>query len=255
MPYDKITDNIYIFRNEEYFEVNIGALVLPSKIIMIDTGISKEEAQEFRDYIEKETNKKCEILYLTHAHGDHVGGLEAFSDCRIIASKLAIKKLKLKKDIPKIEYTDFIEVVDEEIKVIFKQTGGHSEDSSYVYCPNFKVLFAGDNLFRNMYPFGQEESSNPEVWISVFHEYLKLDAEYFIPGHQNVCSKDVIGKYIEFIEHLKNTILELHSKGKSKDEITAHCFSLNPFEDTVEDEGLANLKTRTIENWYKQWTQ
>jgi glyoxylase-like metal-dependent hydrolase (beta-lactamase superfamily II) len=255
MVYEKLTENIYVFRNEKYYNVVVGAIVLPNKIVMIDTGIDKGEAKDFRIYVEKETGKKCEILLITHTDGDHINGIQSFSDCKIIVSEHAIKKLESRENIPKLEASNYLEIIDEDVKIVYKKTGGHSGDSAYIYCPNYKVLFAGDNLFENMFPYGHDIASNPEVWISTLIEYLDLDVEFYIPGHQYMSSKEIIKVYIEFIKLLKKKILELHSIGKSKEEIIEYCFSLNPFEDTEVDEKLDNIKSRTLENWYNFWIQ
>ncbi|NHJ47479.1 MAG: MBL fold metallo-hydrolase [Asgard group archaeon] len=255
MTYEKLTENIYVYRNNGYYDVTVGAIVLPSKVVMIDTGMSKEEAKEFRDHVEKETGKKCEVLFITHFHGDHIRGIQAFSDCRIIVSEPAYKILSSEENMPKLEANNLLEIIDGDVKIIFKLTGGHSDDSAYVYCPNYQVLFGGDNIFENMFPYGQDKTSNPEVWISAFIEYLDLDVEYFVPGHQYLASKEIINGYIDFIKQMKKTMLEMHSIGKSKEEILEHCFSLNPFENTLIDENLDSLKTRTLENWFNLWIE
>jgi glyoxylase-like metal-dependent hydrolase (beta-lactamase superfamily II) len=253
MAYTKVNENLYLFIDESYYDVVVGAIILPNKIVIIDAGMNKTKLEKFRDYVEKETGKKCEILMLTHYHGDHTGGIQAFSDCRIIVSEPAFEILKEKKNFPVLESTNYLEIMDDDVKVIFKQTGGHSSDSAYIYCPKYKALFAGDNLFEDMLPYGQDQSSDPDIWISVFKEYLDLDAEYFIPGHQNICNKEIIQKYIEFLESIKAKMQELHSNGKSKEEIIEHCFNLNPFPHTKIYDQLKGLRQASYERWYDHW--
>jgi len=255
MTFTKLNDNIFLFIDESYFDVVVGAIILPSKIVIIDSGISNEKQKEFREYVEKETGKICEFFLLTHYHGDHIGGIQTYSDCKIVVSEPAYEILKEKKNIPILDGKNFFEIIDDEVKVIFKQTGGHSSDSAYIYCPNYKVLFAGDNLFENMYPYGQDKSSDPDVWISVLVEYLNFDVDYYIPGHQNVCNKQTIKQYIEFIKSLKILMQKLHSEGKSRAAIIEHCFNLNPFLHTEIYEKLKPLRQTTLERWYDLWVK
>lgn len=255
MSFKKVNENLYLFMNDSYFDVNVGAIALPNKLVMIDSGVDKEKLLEFRRYVEKETGKEFKILFLSHLHGDHTSGADVFSDCKIIASEYATEKLKKKSFYKSITATDSFDMNDDGTKIIFKQTGGHTQGSSYIYCPNYKILFAGDNLFENMFPYGHHESSDPDLWVAVLEKYLDLDVELFITGHQGICDKQIIKKYIDFIQLLKKIMQDLNSKGKTKDEIFSKCMTMDPFQNTIQVKRLETLKTRTIENWYKKWIE
>ena len=278
MAFKKVNENLYLYLNASYYDVVVGALILPTQIIAIDSGMHIAKLKEFREYVENETKKKFSTLFLTHHHGDHTIGNQVFSDCRIIATEQAMKKMEKekKKWTPErientgkwlkdssstdgLQYTlptetyEHLEIDDQGIKVIFKQTGGHTDDSAYIHCPNYKILFAGDNLFESMFPYGQENTSNPDLWVTVLEEYLKLEAEYYIPGHQGICDKQIVKDYIQFIEKLKSTMLELHSSGKNEEEIISHCQELDPYESSKQFMNLKGLKNSTLKNWYKFW--
>ncbi|NHJ38736.1 MAG: MBL fold metallo-hydrolase, partial [Asgard group archaeon] len=211
MDFRKVNENLYLFIDESYYDVVVGAIILPNKIVIVDSGMSVPEQKKFRNYVEKESGKKCKILMLTHYHGDHLRGIQAYSDCKIIVSEPAFEILKEERDLPILTAKDYFELNDDGIKVIFKKTGGHSSDSAYIFSPDYKILFAGDNLFENFFPYGQDQTSDPDIWISVLEEYLSLNVEYFIPGHQNICNKEIIQKYIDFIKSLKIKMQNLFS--------------------------------------------
>ena len=253
MTFTKISNQLYLFLNESYYDVVVGAIVLPNKIALIDTGIDADELLEFRKFVENETNKKCELVFITHYHGDHTVGLSALEDCEIILSEKSFEKIKEKIKAKKIIAKNYLEIMDDNVKIIFKNTGGHSKDSSYIFCPNYKLLFAGDNLFQNMFPYGQDETSDPDLWLKVFEEYLELDSEKYIPGHQNIIDKSIIKGYINFIQKLHEKMMELKDKGMGREEIISETKSLNPFDDTKDYEKLEMLKIRTLENWYEHW--
>ncbi|MFW9923666.1 MAG: MBL fold metallo-hydrolase [Candidatus Thorarchaeota archaeon] len=278
MNFYKAGDHLYLFINDSYYKVVAGAMELPNKLIMIDTGTHIKRIREFREYVENETKKKFEILFLTHYHLDHTWGNQVFADCRIIATKSLLNKmLEMKKTwtekkiaeyiaklddpestrglviTPPNEIASYLEIADNGVKVIFKQTGGHSDDSAYVYCPKYKILFAGDNLFRDMYPYGQDKTSNPDLMVKAYKEYLTLDVERFIPGHQDSCEKQTIKKYIHFIEQLKTEMVTLHHKGEAKEKIFEHCLSINPFHESEFEEPLQVLKNATLDRFYDFW--
>ncbi len=280
MTFEKINETIYLYKEPAYFDVVMGAIVLPSKIVMIDSGVNLPMVKEFREYVEKETKKKVEILFITHSHSDHTWGNQIFADCRIIAAPETLEKMNHEKEnlteenlekikammdesisldglviTPPTETHDYLEIIDDNVKVIFKKTGGHTADSSYVYCEEYKVLFAGDNLFESMYLYGQADTADPEKWLAALHEYQKLDAEYYIPGHQGVCNSKTIRSYIAFLNLMKTTIQEMHAEEKTKEEIIEELTPLKPFTKTKNYPALERLKEATIENWYNFWTK
>ena len=272
MTFEKINETLYIYKEKSYFDVVMGAIILPSKIVMIDSGVDFQKAKEFREYVEKETRKKTEILFITHSHMDHTQGNQIFADCRIISSpdvlvvmnhfiaSLTAEDLKeMLSDgfvvTPPTETHDYLEIIDGDVKVIFKNTGGHTADSSYVYCEKYSILFAGDNLFENMYLYGQAKTADPEKWLEALKEYQSLDAEYYIPGHQGICKTKSIRGYIAFINLMKTTIQEMHADEKTKEEIIEELTPLKPFATTENYPKLERLKQATLENWYNFWTK
>jgi glyoxylase-like metal-dependent hydrolase (beta-lactamase superfamily II) len=80
---DKITDRVYANCDGETGG-NVG-------IVVMDDGVAAVDAQypisayDFRESIPNVTRKPMTHLLLTHVHGDHVFGNQAFEDCMIIA--------------------------------------------------------------------------------------------------------------------------------------------------------------------------
>lgn len=281
MIYEKFGENIYVMIDDLFYDVVVGAIELPTKLIMIDTGMNLRKIKEFREEVEKVTKKKFETVFLTHYHGDHVIGNQHFSDCDIIASKWTLDRLNI--GFPK--WTDEIieeqkkriddplalvglkltpanksfegqmEITDGDIKVIVKQTGGHTKGSSYIYCPNYKVLFGGDNLFIDSYPWGGEESCDPDKWIDTLNEYLSMDVDYFVPGHGPVSDKEPLKYILAYFELVKSTMLKMASEGKSSEEILKKCYNLDFFPINEEEKGDVEMKQLTLKKWYAVWVK
>ncbi len=281
MGYKKVKENIYFYTDPNFYDVVAGAIELPTKLVMIDTGINLLEIKEFREWVEKTTGKKFEILFITHFHGDHSLGNQVFSDCRIISPKIHLEYMKMLKEhftpeniekeqsrlkdpralegleitLPTETFEGQFEIQDGDVKVIIKHTGGHTSDSSYVYCPNYKVLFAGDNLFVNSYPYGGHSSCNPETWLEVYREFLTLDVETIVPGHGPVTDKSYIEKEITFMEDFKETLKELSSKGVAEEKILEECFQkFFPPQETDSDDDIP-FRTSTVKRWYDHWVK
>ncbi|NPE06916.1 MAG: MBL fold metallo-hydrolase [Asgard group archaeon] len=279
MVFKKVNDYLYLLIDESYYDTISSALVLPNKLVIVDTGVHVAKMKEFRKYVEEKTSKKFDSLILTHHHSDHVMGNQFFSDCRIIATKTVAQKLKTWKKsmtteklarrieavedksafdglditLPNEIFDDYLEIIDEDIKIVVKRTGGHSKGSTYVYCPNYKILIAGDNLLSNFPPYGADPSSDPDVWINTLREYLTLDVEKYIPGHGKVSDDKLVKYMIEVIENIRDFIKEQVSLGKSKEEVQEEGYAKNfyPIED--DDSFEARAMRYTLSNWYKFW--
>ena len=112
MIYEKFGENIYVMIDELFYDVVVGAIELPTKLIMIDTGTNLRKIKEFREKVEEVTKKKFETVFITHYHGDHIIGNQHVSDCDIIGSKWTLERLNI--GIPK--WTD--EIIENQKKLI-----------------------------------------------------------------------------------------------------------------------------------------
>ena len=147
------------------------------------------------------------MVILTRFHSDHTGVTPVFSGCTIVSSHLLLKRLKEAKRkppqgyelvFPNRTFDDQLEIEDSPIRLIVKETGGHTDDSIYVYCPNYKVLATGGNLIVNAYPFGAK-GCNPDLWIQPLEEFLSSNVDYFIPDHRPVVGKDKVKEFLDYM--------------------------------------------------------
>ena len=279
MKFETINDKVFYYIDELFYNVVAGAIELPTKLVMIDTGINLRKVREFKKEIEEKTGKKFKIVFITHYHGDHLIGNQEFKDARIISAKEAKERAmkaqstwtdevieNQKKRIndpqaleglvitpPNEDFENEIEIEDNGVKVVTKQTGGHSDCSLYVYCPNYKVVFVGDNLFVNHYPWGGEETANPDSWIDAFNEYLSLDVEYIIPGHGPAIDKEELKYSLNYFELVKKTMKDMSKQGKTEEEILKKCFDLEFYPINQQEGGSPDGKNTTLKRWYDYW--
>ncbi len=245
MDIKEVTENVFAI-DDSSTRGNIAAYVLPTQIIAIDSGMHIPIVKSFREKLEADTGKKFTILIITHTHGDHVFGNQIYKDCQIIASKNTEDRMKesansdwspekleerikttedptalegLEIILPTMTFQDDYTIKDQDVEIIIKNTGGHTEGSSYVYCPNYKILTVGDNLFNESFPWGGDKTANPLKWISALKEYLSTEAEFFIPGHGNVGGKDKIEEFLSYLEQVTSLMSEMIKENQSDEEI------------------------------------
>lgn len=105
------------------------------KAIIIDAGIYDEREQErFVSYIKQQSLQPIALL-ITHAHPDHVCGIDFLKQEYGLAPILQPAEGRLE-----------ISSIDLHIEVI--STPGHKEDAVCYYLPKEKMLFTGDTLFQ-----------------------------------------------------------------------------------------------------------
>jgi len=272
MSIEKVKENVYAITDGST-RGNVTAYVLPSQIVFVDSGMHIPLIKEFREHIERETGKKASILFITHAHGDHVFGNQIFEDCEIITSELtheamvdsqknnwtpeALEEWKKNSEDPlaldglKIvlankTFASEYELVDGDVKVVIKRTGGHTEGSSYVYCPNYKVMFAGDNLFNHSFPWGGTPTSDPLKWVESIQEYLSLDVENYIPGHGSISGKETLEEFLAYLNKVISLMKEMIAEGKTEEEILEQADKIDYYPPKREQ-----WKALSLKKWYE----
>lgn len=226
-------------------------------MVLVDCGIQLSAVKETRREIEETAGKRVDTVILTHFHTDHTCALPEFHDCRIISSNLLLKNLKLagrktpegfKPTFPNETFSRQFEFQDDDIKLIIKQTGGHTDCSTYVFCPNYRAIAAGDNLWTQYYPWGGARGGNPDVWAQTLKEYLSLDAEHFIPGHGPVGGKNSVKVLLDYLNNVGNVMKEMIALGKSEAEVLRRGGEVE-----YPQSGGGHPHISTLKKWYKIW--
>lgn len=140
-------------------------------------------------------------IYLTHCHGDHIGGVthlknicggkilihrndsEGLNNTDInLAQYIGLDNIKLEAD-SRIDDNDLIHIGELEFEVI--HTPGHTKGGTCLYCKKQKCLFSGDTLFRGTWGRTDLPTSNLEqIMNSIVNKIMILPDETIVyPGH------------------------------------------------------------------------
>lgn len=179
------------------FQVNSYLIIDGKEAVLIDVGFNPDQIVE---YIEK-NNIELRAILLTHAHLDHIGGLEELRDKFNVdiyihkneAEWLINPKYNGSEDFPFFGevickpanklLTDYEELIFSNIKIKVIFTPGHTP-GGVSFLIN-KWLFTGDTLFNNS--IGRTDlwgGNHKQLIDSIKTRLLKLSNEVVVyPGH------------------------------------------------------------------------
>lgn len=165
--------------------------------MVIDPGGEVEKIAKMLDILKA----NVKYIYLTHCHGDHIGGVAELKQryggkilIHRIESKhlnntevnllpyIGMKEIDLELD-SRIDDNDLIHIGEIELRVI--HTPGHTKGSTSLYCEEQKMLFSGDTMFRGTW--GRTDlptSSLEDIMDSITNKLLVLPEDTIVyPGH------------------------------------------------------------------------
>jgi cyclase len=253
---------------------NVGVIALDERALVVDAQYPGS-ARMFREAIPRVTEKPLTHLLLTHVHGDHVFGNMIFKDLEIVSHRRLYEKMEnslknewapgnlekmletYRKDaperwwlfegleivLPKTTFTDRWELDGVE----FIHMPGHTDCCSVVYVPDDRLLFSGDLLFVNRFPWAGDPTANPDQWIESFTKILAMDVEKIIPGHGPVCDLDEVEKQLQWMKELRWIMKGLIEDGATEEEAISYKYrELYPTD-------RPEWQKRSYSRWYKVW--
>jgi len=207
-------------------EGTMGVVVTSGVKIAIDTSSYDGFARMVKQAIDLQFPGPWRFVITTHSHFDHVGGNQVFAT-PIIASTLTAERMRaftpewlhentqrwLQDGVldgrllesphivmPELLFDKKLTVRLADLSLQITRLGGHSEDSSVVYIPERKVLFAADLIFNDK-PAATAEADLAQ-WQRSLRRLQKLPVEFVIAGHGPPGGPELLAAQLDEIDAL-----------------------------------------------------
>ena len=266
-----VTASTLVAIDERLFS-NAAAVVLDDFIVAVDVGMRPYAGRLLRMALEEEYQRPVRFVCLTHYHADHAFGLRPFKDVALFGAFEIAETLKKSGEwspeafarrrrgepdggewldevefiVPTLLFRQRLDLTNRGRVVEFHHCGGHTRCSVYGYLPDEKVIFAGDLLFSEMFPFAGDISTDPEAWISTLRTWLCMDVDQVIPGHGPVAGVEEVERQLQFFEALKRNAIEAIQEGRDHTDIVV------PATYPMPDEKRWVLE-KTTQQWYSYY--
>ncbi|MBI4319271.1 MAG: MBL fold metallo-hydrolase [Chloroflexi bacterium] len=232
----QVSQNIYV--ETGFHGCNVGVLVTPEGLVMIDSPFSPSDAQVWK----KELARLGQITYLvnTEHHIDHTT-CNYFFPCPVIGTDQARAALDnpqvseaarrralelapeaapllegFKLRIPTICFSErmCLFVGGQEVRLI--RLPGHTTSGLAVHIPQEGVVFTGDDIVCRQGPSFHE--ALPTQWRRSIDRIESLGASIVVPGHGEVCDSGYIAEFRTELEATLGAIREAIDQGLTKEE-------------------------------------
>jgi glyoxylase-like metal-dependent hydrolase (beta-lactamase superfamily II) len=230
---------------------NIGIVVGDDAALVVDTAMGPRNGARVLAAAKEKADGRQLLLTITHFHPEHGFGAQVFrTEATIAYNRDQVDELHDKG----AGYVDMfrgfgpsvaaalegVELVEPHVvyegdadielggrTVLLRSFGlGHTRGDQVVFCPDERVLFAGDLVEERVfpiYPFFPPEDADVHGsrWIEVLRRLEELGPAVVVPGHGDVGGAEVIATARAFHERLRTETFRLADAGASADEAVA----------------------------------
>ncbi len=264
----------YVIIETGYSWANVGAVLTDAGLVLIDCPVRPSESKNWQKKLRDLSPHGLRYLIGTDFHGDHTTGAAFVPDVTFIAAQRVCEEIsKTTNEFSKKIFIDALrdqgcsaEASEIEQAAIPKphicfenrlvlnlppltievyRKGGHSPACSVVYIPEESILFASDVVLNT--PSQGMRDADIVQWIDALTWVEALNVDTIVPGHGDVCGKEVVQQFRSRLENIRNTMNELIQAGYTKSQaVQDGSFAKFFFADTSKGDYWLRQRTETF---------
>jgi len=230
-----VADSVFVWRNI----VNSGVVVGSRAAAVVDTQVNQALARRLRDDVRRRFDVPLRYAINTHYHWDHTAGNAVFAEagCELIAGRrtaeymvakaprqkgfLASRGFDLGPDPRQPDrYADEIRRIDLG-GVSLELVDGHpaeTNDATLVWCPERRVLIAGDTVMTGSFPIlgqpSQREGLENADWLRALDQVRGFEPAAILTGHGPVADLAAVDRLGEICRYFLDTVRAHYRAGR-----------------------------------------
>ncbi len=254
----------HLFAETDYSWANVGAAVTDAGVVLIDCPVRPSDSRSWQKDLRTLSPLELRYLIATDFHGDHTAGVAFVEDVIFIAPQLVYEEVSRDSNaflkeifvetlrdqghteeaaeitdapvpLPQICFEESLILHLHPLTFEIRRMGGHSPACSLVYVPEEGILFSGDVVINDPCP-GMRDA-NAAQWLKALSWVEQLPIGTIVPGHGEICGKEVVGKLKDRFIGMREAMEKLVQKGRTKEEaVVDRCFEKYFFADTSRGE-------------------
>jgi len=236
----QLASNVYV--ETAYTGANVGAILTSEGLIYVDAPMLPEQARHWKECTAALSSTPPLYLINTDYHGGHAVG-DPLLGGTILAHESMWKHLtgmsesfrqkvleKWQKDFP-VEFPEMKKLAFARPELTFRgrmtlycgdtviqiiHVGGHTPATAMVYLPDSRILFTGDILVLNRYPYLGD--ANTKEWLDALTLIRRLNPAVIVPGHGDLCDVKATEPLSAYIREIRSGVRQFFKTSKSKSE-------------------------------------
>lgn len=219
MPIQQLESDIYVITGNVYGS-NSTAFVNGDDVLLVDGMAGREDAEDLRQFIEAELNKKVRFIICTHFFSDHIAALELFPESQIIAHKNYLHTWHSENYRTEEEFAHFVAPSILISDGMVMKWGGYTLDIFYnpghtmstinIDVPEADLLMVGDTAVGNIVYLYY---SAPELLLTALKCSQRRGRGRVIQGHHGVSSLAAIESALYYLSRLQERVTAARHSG------------------------------------------
>ena len=243
---ERLSEHLYAETNYDW--ANVGAAVTENGVVLLDCPVRPSDSRKWQEEVSAFSPLGVRYLIATDYHGDHTAGAAFIEgDVAFIAPQYVYDEISKGDNafsreifvntlmdlgfteeadavanaavpLPQFCFEDNLTLHLPPLTFEIRRKGGHSPACTSVLVPEAGVLFSGDVVING--PSAGMRDAFVQEWIDALAWVEDLDIETIVPGHGEICGKEVATALKDRLIGMMEIMAEAVAAGKGKREAT-----------------------------------